>query len=67
MTKRVDDTARFLVNRGHAIFRSVTMTDLDVLLCEIAYMIADFTRGHVATPLPLLGFWPICVSGIAVP
>jgi hypothetical protein len=50
LTKRADGTARFLVNRGHEIFRSATMTDLDALLCEIAYKIADFTRGQVDAP-----------------
>jgi hypothetical protein len=50
LSKQADGTARFLVNRGHDIFRSATMTDLDALLCEIAFKIADFTRGQADAP-----------------
>lgn len=53
LSKQADGTARFLINRDHDIFRSATMTDLDALLCEIAYKIADFTRGQAdALPFP---------------
>lgn len=50
LNKRADGTAQFLVNRAHEVFRSATMTDLDALLCEIAFKIADFTRGQDGAP-----------------
>jgi hypothetical protein len=45
-----DGTAEFFVNTNHAIFRSATMTELDALLCELAYKAADFTRSQSNAP-----------------
>ena len=39
-----------LLNTGHSIFRSATMTELDALLCELAHKAADFTRGQAGAP-----------------
>jgi hypothetical protein len=50
LRKLPDGTAQFLVNTNHAIFRSATMTDLDALLCELAYRLADFTRDQNNPP-----------------
>lgn len=35
----------FLINSGHAVFRSMTMTALDALLAELACSAMDFQRG----------------------
>ena len=40
----------FLINTDHPIFQSATMTDLDALLCELAYKAADFTRSQADVP-----------------
>ena len=45
-----DGTTLFLVNPGHPIFCSATMTELDALLCELAYKAADFTRSQAGAP-----------------
>lgn len=50
LRRRPDGTSEFFVNTGHAIFRSATMTELDGLLCELAYMAADFTRSQANAP-----------------
>ena len=50
LSRLPDGTAEFLVNTNHAIFRSATMTVLDALLSELAYKIADFTRGQSNAP-----------------
>lgn len=41
----------FLVNTKHMMFRSATMTELDALLCELAYKTADFTRDQPNAPV----------------
>jgi len=38
-------TYRFLFNRSHTVFRSMTFAPRDALLAEIALRTADFTRG----------------------
>lgn len=48
--KLPDGTATFLLNRSHPIYRSSTMTDLDALLCELAYKAADFSRSSANPP-----------------
>lgn len=40
----------FLVDTRHGVFRSATMTPLDALLSELAYRVADFTRGQQGAP-----------------
>lgn len=46
LKKLPDGTADFFVNTSHSVFRSATMTELDGLLCELAFKIADFTRSQ---------------------
>ena len=46
LRKLPDGVDEFFVNTGHAIFRSATVTELDALLCELAYKAADFTRNQ---------------------
>ena len=36
---------QFLVNEQHAVFRSATMTPLDALLAQLAWIAVDFLRG----------------------
>lgn len=36
----------FYVNSGADIFRSITFTPLDALLCQLAWLITDFDRGQ---------------------
>jgi hypothetical protein len=40
----------FFLNPRHAVFRSVTMTELDALLCELSYKAADFLRNQPDPP-----------------
>jgi hypothetical protein len=50
-TKRTPDGVfSFLMNPAHEIFRSATMTELDALLCELAYRTADFSRQGTTAP-----------------
>ena len=44
LRRRSEGDFEFLVNGDHAVFRSATMTELDGLLCELAYRTADFVR-----------------------
>lgn len=50
MIRRPTGEEEFLVNSGHAIFRSATMTELDALLCHLAWSAMDFTRGQATAP-----------------
>jgi hypothetical protein len=50
LRKLPDGTAEFFINPGHSIFRSATMTELDGLLCELAYKAADFIRSQRDAP-----------------
>jgi hypothetical protein len=40
----------FVVNTGHSVFRSATMTPIDALLSELAYQVIDFHRGQAGAP-----------------
>jgi len=52
LRKLADGTTEFFVDMAHPIFRSATLTDLDALLCELAYKVADFSvrRGQADAP-----------------
>lgn len=40
----------FLVDPGHRVFRSATMTDLDALLSQLAWSASDFVKGSQDAP-----------------
>ena len=40
----------FLVDPGHQVFKSATMTDLDALLSQLAWSASDFVRGQQDAP-----------------
>lgn len=50
LRKLPDGSDEFFVNTRHAIFRSATLTELDGLLCELAYRAADFSRDQRDAP-----------------
>ena len=43
-------THEFLVDVGHPIFKSATMTDLDALLSQLAWSASDFVKGRRDAP-----------------
>ncbi len=40
----------FLVDAGHPVFKSATMTDLDALLSQLAWSASDFVKGRQDAP-----------------
>jgi Histidine kinase-, DNA gyrase B-, and HSP90-like ATPase len=55
---KLDDVATrtygFLVDVGHEVFRSTTMTPLDGLLVELTHRTVEFVKGHAQNP-PIAG------------
>ncbi len=41
---------KFLVDPGHPVFKSATMTDLDALLSQLAWSASDFVKGSQDAP-----------------
>ncbi len=50
LIRRPSGEEEFFVNVSHAVFRSATMTELDGLLCQLAWSAADFARGQPDAP-----------------
>jgi len=46
MIRRTTGEEEFYVNLAHPVFRSATLTELDALLCHLAWSGADITRGQ---------------------
>lgn len=50
MSRRATGEEEFFVNTSHPVFRSATMTELDALLCHLAWSAVDFARGQQQAP-----------------
>lgn len=50
MTRRPTGETEFFVNQAHRVFKSATLTELDALLCELAWSAVDLMRSQPDSP-----------------